>query len=247
MPIAPALAAASAPAAADWLYAAMGAWSAFPAAADLAPVSRSPHGGVLEATLGLQPVLSGDVAASGDAAGRGREGWARDGGPGATGAVNAMRLTSPIAFPATALAGEAGLIALDTGAREASASSRTGEAMPTLMAQIVRAARLAWTQLHGEAHLTVDAGGVLGEVRVSLHVSRGQVWATLHTDRAAVQQVLDAARSDLQRGLAEHGLGLHRFAVSVNPDGRRRSAPGADRWDRRSGSRHTGPRFEDVA
>jgi flagellar hook-length control protein FliK len=127
------------------------------------------------------------------------------------------------------------------------ASSAMSDATQALMAQIVKAARLAWTQRSGEARLTVHAGGALGEVQVTLHVSRGQVWAALQADRATAAQVLDGARGDLQRALAGHGLDLHRFAVSVHPDGRRRGAPEDNRWARPARSRHGNLRFEDFA
>jgi flagellar hook-length control protein FliK len=115
------------------------------------------------------------------------------------------------------------------------------------MAQIVKAAQLAWTQRGGEARLTVRPGGDLGEVQVALRVSGGQVTATMQADRVAVQQALDAGRGDLQRGLAEHGLDLHRFAVLVNPEGRRRGTPDENRWARRPRTRHSAGKFEDFA
>jgi flagellar hook-length control protein FliK len=121
------------------------------------------------------------------------------------------------------------------------------EATQALLAQVVKAARLAWTSRGGEARLTVDAGSDLGHVQVVLHVARGQVSAALQAEAAMVQQVLEAARGDLQRGLAEHGLDLHRFAVSVSPDGRRRQAAADEPPARRPRARRPDVRFEEFA
>ena len=216
--------------------------------------ARSPEGTVLTPGAGPVPLngLLGGFAGGGTAGGRdgeGWRGWARDTGSCPGGMANAARVAFPFVAVGTGLPDGALPVLSGAAVREPAiaASSAMSDAAQALMAQIVKAARLAWTQRSGEARLTVNPGGALGEVQVTLHVSRGQVWATLQADRATAAQVLDGARGDLQRALAEHGLDLHRFAVSVNPDGRRRGAPEDNRWARPARSRHGNLRFEDFA
>jgi len=109
--------------------------------------------------------------------------------------------------------------------------------------QILQGLRVQWRTGAGEAriHLQPDH---LGAVDVALRVSDGEVRAVVRAESPAVQEWIARHRDDLKAALDAQGLTLEELDVVVDPDDRRRRAPG-EAEPRRVVRRNTGAAAEE--
>jgi flagellar hook-length control protein FliK len=91
--------------------------------------------------------------------------------------------------------------------------------------QIMQGLRLQWRTGTGEARIRLHPEH-LGAVDVALKVSDGGVRALVRAEAANVQDWIVRHRDELKAALQAQGLVLEDLEVVVDPDDRRRHAPG---------------------
>jgi hypothetical protein len=99
--------------------------------------------------------------------------------------------------------------------------------------QLVKGIRLAWKDGTGEARLRLNPED-LGEVLVSIKVTRGEVSATLQSETAGVRAWLEQHAHVLKSALAQQGLHLDDFVVTDERGSRQPRGDGRDEQKRRS-------------